>query len=40
MSMRVVQVTRFGGPEVLAATDFPNPAAGPEEVVVAAAVAY
>ena len=32
-------MTRFGGPEVLAATDLPNPAAGPEEVAIAVAVA-
>ncbi|MFF0865012.1 zinc-binding dehydrogenase [Nonomuraea sp. NPDC003560] len=32
--MRVVQVTRFGGPEVLETRTFPDPVAGPGEVVV------
>ncbi|NUP81916.1 MAG: zinc-binding dehydrogenase [Nonomuraea sp.] len=33
--MRVVQVTRFGGPEVLVAETVPDPVAGPGQVVVA-----
>lgn len=32
--MRVVEVTAFGGPEVLSPADRPDPAAGPGEVVV------
>ncbi|MEU1723706.1 zinc-binding dehydrogenase [Nonomuraea sp. NPDC005692] len=32
--MRVVQVTRFGGPEVLETRNVPDPVAGPGEVVV------
>ncbi|MDF9813948.1 NADPH2:quinone reductase [Streptomyces sp. SPB162] len=32
--MRAVQVTRFGGPEVLVAVSLPDPVAGPGEVVV------
>ncbi|KAB2372456.1 zinc-binding dehydrogenase [Actinomadura montaniterrae] len=37
--MKVVRVTRFGGPEVLVAGEAPEPAAGPGQVVVAVAVA-
>ncbi|GAA4638735.1 zinc-binding dehydrogenase [Actinoallomurus vinaceus] len=37
--MRVVQVTRFGGPEVLVPGQAPDPAAGPGQVVVEVAVA-
>lgn len=37
--MRVVQVMRFGGPEVLVAGDVPEPVAGQGEVVVDVAVA-
>jgi NADPH:quinone reductase len=37
MSMRVMQVTHFGGPEVLVASDVPNPVAGPGQVVIAVA---
>jgi len=37
--MRVVQVTRFGGPEVLVVGEAPDPAAGPGQVVVDVAVA-
>ncbi|MFJ2214293.1 zinc-binding dehydrogenase [Streptomyces sp. NPDC101062] len=33
--MRVVQATEFGGPEVLAAAEVPNPEPGPDQVVVA-----
>ncbi|GAB2597406.1 quinone oxidoreductase family protein [Kribbella endophytica] len=32
--MRAIQVTRFGGPEVLVPTELPTPAAGPGEVLV------
>ncbi|MCZ4118749.1 zinc-binding dehydrogenase [Streptomyces sp. H39-S7] len=32
--MRAIQVTRFGGPEVLVATRLPDPVAGPGQVVV------
>ncbi|MGR8009836.1 zinc-binding dehydrogenase [Streptomyces hypolithicus] len=32
--MRAIQVTEFGGPEVLVATELPDPVAGPGEVVV------
>ena len=34
--MRAISVARFGGPEVLAAVEAPDPAAGPGELVVAA----
>ncbi|GAA3078746.1 zinc-binding dehydrogenase [Streptosporangium carneum] len=37
--MRVVQVTRFGGPEVLVPSEAPDPVAGPEQVVVDVSVA-
>ncbi|WP_274560101.1 zinc-binding dehydrogenase [Streptomyces spiramyceticus] len=37
--MRAIQVTEFGGPEVLVATELPDPVAGPGEVVVGVAVA-
>ncbi|GAB3968304.1 zinc-binding dehydrogenase [Actinoallomurus acanthiterrae] len=37
--MRVVQVTRFGGPEVLVPGQAPDPVAGPGQVVVEVAVA-
>lgn len=37
--MRVIQVTRFGGPEVLAVSRAADPVAGPGEVVVEVAVA-
>ncbi|MGW0563678.1 zinc-binding dehydrogenase [Streptomyces sp. NPDC003016] len=36
--MRAIQVTEFGGPEVLVATELPDPVAGPGEVVVEVAV--
>ncbi len=32
--MRVMQVTKFGGPEVLVAHEASEPAAGPDQVVV------
>jgi NADPH:quinone reductase len=32
--MRAVQITEFGGPEVLRVVDLPDPAPGPDEVVV------
>ena len=34
--MRTISVARFGGPEVLAAIEAPDPVAGPGELVVAA----
>ncbi|SFB27472.1 NADPH2:quinone reductase [Amycolatopsis marina] len=37
--MQVVQVTKFGGPEVLAAAQLPDPVAGAGEVVIATAAA-
>jgi NADPH:quinone reductase len=37
--MRIAEVTRFGGPEVLVIRDVPEPVAGPGEVVVDVAVA-
>ncbi len=37
--MRMVEVARFGGPEVLALTEMPDPAPGPGEVLVDVAVA-
>jgi NADPH2:quinone reductase len=37
--MRVIQATRFGGPEVLVTSEAPDPVAGPEQVVVAVSVA-
>jgi NADPH2:quinone reductase len=37
--MRVVQVTRFGGPEVLVTSEEPDPVAGPGQVVVDVSVA-
>jgi NADPH2:quinone reductase len=37
--MRAVQVTRFGGPEVLVLGELPDPTPGPGEVVVAVAAA-
>ncbi|MGN9776915.1 zinc-binding dehydrogenase [Micromonospora sp. H33] len=37
--MRVIEVARFGGPEVLTLTEAPEPAPGPGEVVVDVAVA-
>ncbi|MEV7012147.1 zinc-binding dehydrogenase [Streptosporangium sp. NPDC051022] len=37
--MRVVQVTRFGGPEVLVPSEAPDPVPGPERVVVDVSVA-
>ncbi|MEV4176116.1 zinc-binding dehydrogenase [Nonomuraea sp. NPDC049709] len=37
--MRAVQVTRFGGPEVLVAAEVPDPVAGPGQVVVGVEVA-
>ncbi|GAB0102964.1 zinc-binding dehydrogenase [Nocardia sp. JMUB6875] len=37
--MRVVEAKEFGGPEVLAVTEAPDPVAGPGEVVVAVAAA-
>lgn len=37
--MRAVQVTEFGGPEVLSVVDLPDPAPGPGQVVVGMAVA-
>lgn len=36
----VVEVTRFGGPEVLAAREAPDPVAGPGQVVVGVSVAH
>jgi NADPH:quinone reductase len=39
MTMQVVHVTRFGGPEVLVAGAAPEPFAGPGQVVVAVSVA-
>lgn len=39
MSMRVVRVDRFGGPEVLSASEAPDPVAGPGEVVIGVAAA-
>ncbi|WP_329400083.1 hypothetical protein [Streptomyces melanogenes] len=33
--MRVAQVERFGGPEVLVPAELPDPVAGPDEVVIA-----
>ncbi len=36
--MRVVQATRFGGPEVLVTNEIPDPVAGPGEVVVGVSV--
>jgi NADPH2:quinone reductase len=36
--MRVIQVTQFGGPEVLAVRDVSNPVAGPGQVVIGVAV--
>jgi len=37
--MRVVQATRFGGPEVLETSAAPNPVAGPGRVVIGVSVA-
>jgi NADPH2:quinone reductase len=37
--MRVVRVTRFGGPEVLVPGEVPDPVAGPGQVVVEVSVA-
>ncbi|MER7164752.1 zinc-binding dehydrogenase [Micromonospora sp. NPDC000207] len=37
--MRAVQVTRFGGPEVLVSAEVPEPVAGPGQVLVTVAVA-
>lgn len=37
--MRVIRATRFGGPEVLATGEAPDPAAGPGQVVVGVSVA-
>jgi NADPH2:quinone reductase len=37
--MRIVQVTEFGGPEVLAVSEAPEPSAGPGQVVVDVLVA-
>jgi NADPH:quinone reductase len=37
--MRVVQATRFGGPDVLVVTEAPDPVAGPGQVVVDVSVA-
>jgi len=37
--MRMVQVTRFGGPEVLVTSEAPDPVAGPGQVVVDVSVA-
>jgi NADPH:quinone reductase len=39
IDMRVVRVERFGGPEVLAAADAPDPEPGPGESVVAVSAA-
>jgi NADPH2:quinone reductase len=39
IGVRAVQVTRFGGPEVLVVTEVPDPIAGPGEVVVTVSVA-
>ncbi|WP_307857985.1 zinc-binding dehydrogenase [Actinoplanes auranticolor] len=39
VGVRVVEVTRFGGPEVLVAVDAPDPVPGPGEVVVEVAAA-
>jgi NADPH2:quinone reductase len=36
--MRAVEVTRFGGPEVLVPRELPDPAAGPGQVVIAVSV--
>ncbi|WP_320064153.1 zinc-binding dehydrogenase [Micromonospora sp. RTGN7] len=37
--MRVIEVTRFGGPEVLALTEVPDPSPGPGEAVIEVAYA-
>ncbi len=37
--MRVIQVTRFGGPEVLTPSEAPDPVAGPGQVVIDVSVA-
>jgi NADPH:quinone reductase len=37
--MRVIQVERFGGPEVLVAAEMPDPVAGPGQVVVGVSAA-
>lgn len=37
--MRVVQVSKFGGPDVLEATDMPDPVAGPGQAVIAVSTA-
>lgn len=37
--MRVAQVTRFGGPEVLVTTEVPDPMAAPGDVVIDVSVA-
>jgi NADPH:quinone reductase len=37
--MRIAEVTRFGGPEVLVIRDVPEPVAGPGEVIIDVAVA-
>ncbi len=37
--MRVVQATKFGGPEVLVVGEAPEPVAGPGQVVVEVSVA-
>src|SRR2546421_820098 len=39
MTMRVIEATEFGGPEVLVPVDAPDPVAGPGQVVVDVAVA-
>src|SRR5687768_12860819 len=37
--MQIIEVTRFGGPEVLALREAPDPVPGPGEVVIDVAVA-
>jgi NADPH2:quinone reductase len=37
--MRVVQVTEFGGPEVLSVVEAPEPEPGPDRVIVALGLA-
>ena len=37
--MRVIQATRFGGPEVLVTTEVPDPVAGPGQAVIGVSVA-
>ena len=38
--MRLVQVTRFGGPEVLVASEAPDPAPGPGQTVVSVSAVH